>query len=206
MDYHQRHRQIIQRTTFSQMEPRRRMTVNSLTMQVAWWEIRTSRKPCMKTAWSRAFQACQQCPQRRRADWLLFLPTSNPMLGKLWFQPLSALDLSSMVVGRFRLKWANQNSCAFIGALASSVWLVCKKRQAEARPGWDNQVLEEMRRNIREKLREFWDAGIRGPDFVWAATGPALGSLQQASQSSRRPTTPVRLWPFPSSSSMFAVW
>ena len=31
-----------------------------------------------------------------------------------------------------------------------------------------------MRQNIREKLREFWDAGIRGPDFVWAATGPAL--------------------------------
>jgi len=43
-----------------------------------------------------------------------------------------------------------------------------------ARPGWDNLVLEDMRRNIREKLREFWDAGIRGPDFVWAATGPAL--------------------------------
>jgi hypothetical protein len=31
-----------------------------------------------------------------------------------------------------------------------------------------------MRGNIREKLRNFWDAGIRGPDFVWAATGPAL--------------------------------
>jgi hypothetical protein len=31
-----------------------------------------------------------------------------------------------------------------------------------------------MRKNIRERLREFWDAGIRGPDFVWAATGPAL--------------------------------
>jgi adenine-specific DNA methylase len=61
-----------------------------------------------------------------------------------------------------------------LSALASSVWLVCKKRQAQARTGWDKQVLEEMRRNIREKLREFWDAGIRGPDFVWAATGPAL--------------------------------
>ena len=59
-------------------------------------------------------------------------------------------------------------------ALASSVWLVCKKRPATARPGWDNQVLEEMRTNIREMLREFWDAGIRGPDFVWAATGPAM--------------------------------
>jgi adenine-specific DNA methylase len=59
-------------------------------------------------------------------------------------------------------------------ALSSSVWLVCKKRPATALPGWDNQVLEDMRQNIREKLREFWDAGIRGPDFVWAATGPAM--------------------------------
>jgi adenine-specific DNA methylase len=59
-------------------------------------------------------------------------------------------------------------------ALASSVWLVCKKRPINARHGWDNQVLEEMRENIRERLREFWDAGIRGPDFVWAGTGPAL--------------------------------
>ncbi len=59
-------------------------------------------------------------------------------------------------------------------ALASSVWLVCKKRPETARPGWDNQVLENMRRNIRERLREYWDAGIRGPDFVWAATGPAM--------------------------------
>jgi putative DNA methylase len=58
--------------------------------------------------------------------------------------------------------------------LASSVWLVCKKRPETARPGWDNRVLEEMRANIATCLHEFWDAGIRGPDFVWAATGPAL--------------------------------
>ena len=68
----------------------------------------------------------------------------------------------------------NRTRAMSSAALASSVWLVCKKRPATARPGWDNQVLEEMRQNIREKLREFWDAGIRGPDFVWAATGPAL--------------------------------
>jgi adenine-specific DNA methylase len=59
-------------------------------------------------------------------------------------------------------------------SLASSVWLVCKKRPSSARPGWDNNVLEEMRTNISVQLREFWDAGIRGPDFVWAATGPAM--------------------------------
>lgn len=59
-------------------------------------------------------------------------------------------------------------------SLSSSVWLVCKKRPEAARPGWDNRVLEEMRVNIGQRLREFWDAGIRGPDFVWAGTGPAL--------------------------------
>lgn len=58
-------------------------------------------------------------------------------------------------------------------ALSSSVWLVCKKR-GFSRPGWDSTVLEEMRSNITEKLHDFWDAGVRGPDFVWAATGPAL--------------------------------
>jgi hypothetical protein len=31
-----------------------------------------------------------------------------------------------------------------------------------------------MREKIGDRLREFWDAGIRGPDFVWAATGPAM--------------------------------
>ena len=59
-------------------------------------------------------------------------------------------------------------------ALASSVWLVCRKRSPAAKPGWDNNVLAEMKTNIGEKLRTFWDAGIRGPDFVWAATGPAM--------------------------------
>ena len=36
-----------------------------------------------------------------------------------------------------------------------------------------------MRKNITAQLREFWDAGIRGPDFVWAATGPALEAYSQ---------------------------
>ena len=59
-------------------------------------------------------------------------------------------------------------------ALASSVWLVCKKRDQLARAGWDTQVLKEMESSITARLRDFWDAGIRGPDFIWAATGPAL--------------------------------
>ena len=64
-------------------------------------------------------------------------------------------------------------------ALASSVWLVCRKRPEAAGPGWDKDVLEQMRKKIRTRLNEFWDAGIRGPDFVWAATGPAMEAYSQ---------------------------
>ena len=40
-------------------------------------------------------------------------------------------------------------------------------------------VLAEMRERIRTQLRDFWDAGIRGPDFVWSATGPALEAFSK---------------------------
>lgn len=59
-------------------------------------------------------------------------------------------------------------------ALSSSVWLVCRKRPSTARPGFAAPVLAEMRNKIRLQMHRFWDAGIKGPDFVWAATGPAL--------------------------------
>src|SRR5438309_598911 len=72
------------------------------------------------------------------------------------------------------MEMGNRTRALSSAALASSVWLVCKKRLENARPGWDNLVLEEMQKNIIQSLRNFWDAGIRGPDFVWAATGPAL--------------------------------
>ena len=70
------------------------------------------------------------------------------------------------------------NKVAGGARLASSVWLVCKKRPP-ARPGWDNTVLNKMRENITQQLHDFWDAGIRGPDFVWAATGPALEAFSK---------------------------
>ena len=73
---------------------------------------------------------------------------------------------------------SNRNRAIASAALSSSVWIVCKKRSA-ARPGWDNIVLGEMRTNIVQQLRDFWDAGIRGPDFVWAATGPALEAFSK---------------------------
>ena len=85
-----------------------------------------------------------------------------------------------VVVGSWPIQteMGNRNRAIASAALSSSVWIVCKKRSA-ARPGWDNIVLGEMRSNIIQQLRNFWDAGIRGPDFVWAATGPALEAFSK---------------------------
>lgn len=58
--------------------------------------------------------------------------------------------------------------------LASSVWLVCRPRSEDAQAGWEQPVIDEMRATMPNRLRELWDLGIRGPDLVWAATGPAL--------------------------------
>ena len=59
-------------------------------------------------------------------------------------------------------------------ALATSLWLVCRKRSTNARVGYYSNFKKEMQEQITERLRYFWDAGIQGPDFVWAAIGPAL--------------------------------
>ncbi|BDG74397.1 DUF1156 domain-containing protein [Roseomonas fluvialis] len=83
-------------------------------------------------------------------------------------------------------------------ALSSSVWLVCRKRLATAKPGYDRPVLAAMRANITEQMRRFWDAHIRGPDFLWAATGPALEAysrhpvvLREATTSGEKQAMPV---------------
>lgn len=68
-------------------------------------------------------------------------------------------------------------------ALSSSVWIVCRKRPADAVPGWDEQVLEAMEAKLfnprpelgdKNILQYYFDQGIIGPDFLWAALGPAL--------------------------------
>jgi adenine-specific DNA methylase len=73
-------------------------------------------------------------------------------------------------------------------ALSSSVWIVCRKRAATAAPGWEEPVLEQMKQVLfgrRDELgginilQYYFDLGIRGPDFIWAALGPALQAYSE---------------------------
>ena len=98
-----------------------------------------------------------------------------------WETLVAALIRAGFVVDGswpIQTEMSNRNRAIASAALSSSVWIVCKKRPG-ARPGWDTAVLTEMRDNITQQLRDFWDAGIRGPDFVWAATGPALEAFSK---------------------------
>ena len=98
-----------------------------------------------------------------------------------WETLVSALIRAKFVVDGswpIRTEMETRQRSLSSAALASSIWIVCRKRPT-AHAGWDRAVLAEMRENITQRLREFWDAGIRGPDFVWAATGPALEAFSK---------------------------
>ncbi|MDD5090741.1 MAG: DUF1156 domain-containing protein [Candidatus Wallbacteria bacterium] len=122
------------------------------------------------------FQAFQSCQKSLKDGGKLIIVFAHKQ-PDAWETLVSAMIRAGFVVdGSWPIATEMRGGVRNFGraSLSSSVWLVCKKRAVEARPGWDNLVLEEMKQNIEVKLREFWDAGIRGPDFVWAATGPAL--------------------------------
>jgi len=73
-------------------------------------------------------------------------------------------------------------------ALSTSVWIVCRKRSVTAPAGWEDPVLEQMKQILFGKrdelgginiLQYYFDLGIRGPDFIWAALGPALQAYSE---------------------------
>ena len=126
---------------------------------------------------ARAFRSCHAA-LRPEGRMVVVFANKQP---DAWETLVGALIRAGFVVDGswpIQTERGNRNRALSSAALSSSVWIVCKKRAA-ARPGWDSSVLDEMRENITEKLRGFWDAGIRGPDFVWAATGPALEAFSK---------------------------
>jgi adenine-specific DNA methylase len=134
----------------------------------------------------RAFQACHRA---LRPEGRMVVVFANKQ-AEAWESLVSAVIRARFVVVAswpIQTEMGNRTRALSSAALSSSVWLVCKKRAPSAGVGWDSQVLDEMKERLYGKpdeqdkawvlppcLHEYWDAGLRGPDFVWAATGPAL--------------------------------
>lgn len=130
-------------------------------------------KQAYEDGMARAFQACHfaLAPNGRL---VVVFAHKHP---DAWETLVSAIIRAGFVVdGSWPIatEMAHRSRAHGSAALASSVWLVCRKRDPLTKVGWDNRVMTEMRDNIAAQLREYWDSGIRGPDFVWAATGPAM--------------------------------
>lgn len=127
---------------------------------------------------ARAFQACHFA-LKPNGRFVVVFAHKQP---EAWETLVSAMIKAGFVVTAswpIQTEQAARMRAQSSAALASSIWMVCKKRPTTARPGWESPVLAEMRDHITQQLRDFWDAGIRGPDFVWAATGPALQAFSQ---------------------------
>jgi len=133
----------------------------------------TKSKEAYENGMFRVFEACHGALASKGRLVIVFA-NKQP---DAWEALVSAIMRAGFVVDAswpIQTEMGNRTRALSAAALSSSVWLVCKRRIESTPPGWDNRVLDEMRHNIHKRLREYWDAGIRGPDFVWAATGPAL--------------------------------
>ncbi|MET3304424.1 DUF1156 domain-containing protein [Bradyrhizobium diazoefficiens] len=142
----------------------------------------------------------RQCHGALTTDGILVIVFANKN-PDAWETLVAALIRAGFVVDGslpIQTEMGNRTRAQSSAALSSSVWLVCRKRPSAARPGFAGPVLAQMSEKIRTQMHRFWDAGIRGPDFVWAATGPALEAysrhpvvFREASTSGQREMMPV---------------
>ena len=127
------------------------------------------------------FRTFQLCLDSLRDDGRLVVAFANKQ-PQAWETLVSALIRAGfMVNGSWPIQTEMQTKVAGGARLSSSIWIVCKKRSA-TRPGWDNKVLEEMRQNITQQLRDFWDAGIPRPRLRVGRHRPGPRGLQQVSR------------------------
>jgi putative DNA methylase len=80
-------------------------------------------------------------------------------------------------------------------ALASSIYMVCRKRTT-SEVGEYPTVRREIEARVRAKLAQFWAEGIRGADFFMSAIGPAVeafGKYARVEKLSGEPVTVAEL-------------
>ncbi len=93
-----------------------------------------------------------------------------------WETLLKALlDNNLVVTASWPIETEKPGRTRAIGsaALASSVFIVCRKRSAHEE-GFIDDVEPALRARLHERLDYFWSQGIRGADFFMSAIGPAV--------------------------------
>jgi hypothetical protein len=131
------------------------------------------------------FRAFRACSDRLTTDGRLVIVFANKQ-SEAWEALVSAVIRAGFVVDAswpIQTEMPNRTRGVSSAALSSSVWIVCRKRDKTAQAGWEEQVIEAMKATLFEPreplgginiLQYYFDLGIQGPDFIWAALGPAL--------------------------------
>jgi adenine-specific DNA methylase len=63
-------------------------------------------------------------------------------------------------------------------ALASSIYMVCRKTERE-KVGFYSELQPQIKERIETKLQQFWNEGISGGDFFISAIGPSMEIFSQ---------------------------
>jgi adenine-specific DNA methylase len=94
-----------------------------------------------------------------------------------WETMLSGLiDAGFIVTGSWPIHTESKTRlrAAQSAALASSIYMVCRKSEREELGFW-NDIQPQIKDRVEEKLQQFWDADvIRGGDFFISAIGPGM--------------------------------
>ena len=80
-------------------------------------------------------------------------------------------------------------------ALASSIYMVCRKRQGAATGYW-SEVRCETRELVERRLQQFWDAGIRGADMFISAIGAGMEVFTRYARAEKASGDPVSMGEF----------
>ena len=131
------------------------------------------------------FRAFLACNEALKPGGRLVVVFANKQ-SDAWETLVSAMIRAGVVVDGswpIQTEMPNRTRGVSSAALSSSVWIVCRKREKTVPAGWQEQVIDKMKAILfdpREPLggvnilQYYFDLGIQGPDFIWAALGPAL--------------------------------
>ncbi len=120
-----------------------------------------------------AFREMSRTMGKNMLSWIMFAHKTTAA----WETLVGSLQKSALVVtASWPLHTERMSRMIALGtaSLASTIVLVCRKRDHTAGDGLWDDVRRELQQVARERLDFFWSQGIRGADFFISAIGPAL--------------------------------
>jgi adenine-specific DNA methylase len=120
-----------------------------------------------------AFREMSRTMEKDTLTWIMFAHKTTTA----WETLVGSLQRSALVVtASWPLHTERMSRMIALGtaSLASTIVLVCRKRQHDAGDGLWDDVRQELKQVASERLDFFWSQHIRGADFFISAIGPAL--------------------------------